>query len=338
MVSDEDLSQLKKWLLANDIAFKEKVEIARLSQIKAGGIFNLMVMPSMKAQVTLLVKELSTRSLPYKVIGNLSNILFRDGEIRTVAISMRGLQTLNFENDGSVLVEAGVMLPTLARKLVKSGHKGFAGLIGVPASVGGAVMMNASCYGDAISDYLFEVSCITPSGDIKVFTKADLKFSWRHSVFHNEYRGYLIYSVKLRPAAGDLRAEIAREQSIKKHRKTYQEDSYPNLGSTFATRDIYREIANRFPLYRAGLLVVKILARLLPGEVHHLFASLARGFTRTYFHIKRGRQIDFSASTFNCVVNLGGAKADELIEFVSKTHQAIDFCVPLEIELLKDIE
>lgn len=337
MVCDENLLKLTEWLFENGIPFQEKVEIARLSQIKAGGVFRLLVKPETERQIVILLQELASRTLPYKVIGNLSNVLFRDGEIRTVAISTRGLRTLVFEENGTVTADTGVMLPTLARKLIQAGNKGFAGLIGVPASVGGAVFMNASCYGDAASDYLVDVRCLDRDGNAHVFAAADLDFSWRHSAFHERLAGYIIIAARFMPVSGNQETETRREEEIKAHRRTYQENNFPNLGSTFATKNIYGDIARNFLGYRVGLILVKVMTRIIGGG-HHRFAALARQFTKAYFHLKGSSAIDFSDATFNCVVNRGGAKADEIIEFVLTAHKAINKCVPLEIELLKDIE
>lgn len=338
MVSNTDLLSLITWLQEKEIPFQERVDIARLSQIKAGGAFLVLVKPATEAQLAALLQVLAERALPYKVIGNLSNVLFRDGEIRTVVISTRNLRALSFENNGMVVAEAGVMLPTLARRLVQAGYKGFAGLIGVPASVGGAVFMNASCYGDATSDYLVNVRCLDRVGKVYVLNTIDLNFDWRHSAFHDRLAGFIIIAVRFRPVLGNPETEIQREEAIKVHRRIYQENSLPNLGSTFGTTNIYGDIAKNFPVYKAGLMMVKVLTRVAGGDRHHRFASLARWFTKAYFHLKGTPTIDFSNSTFNCVVNRGGANADEIIEFVLTVHKAIHKCVPLENELLKDIE
>lgn len=341
MITDEQLAKLAGWLQEQDIPFQENVEIARLSQIKAGGVFRIMVKPTSEDQIVALLRELKARALPYKVLGNLSNVLFRDGEIRSVAISMRGLRQLTFGDDGIVTAEAGGMLPTMATKLVQAGYKGFAGLIGVPASIGGAVFMNASCYGDAVSDYLVDVRCINKAGEIQTFTAAELDFSWRHSAFHGQLAGYIIIGARFRPIAGDKEAECKREEDIRSLRRTYQENTYPNLGSIYATKDIYQDLAKRFLGYKVGLLFVRLLIRLTQTSLsdgYLRFPTYAIPFTKAYFHLKAGNAVDFSTSTFNCVVNRGGAKADDIIEFVLKTDRAIGKCVPLEIELLKDIE
>lgn len=338
MVSDIDLNKLKAWLVEQAISFQENFKIARFSQIKAGGVFRLMLQPDTELQLLMLLWELKRRSLPYKVIGNLSNVLFRDGEIRTVGITTRKMRNLSFDDAGFVSAEPGVLLPTLAKQITRSGYAGFAGLVGVPASIGGAVYMNASCYGNAVSDCLVDVRCVNSDGETRVFSAQSLLFSWRHSAFHDSMSDWVIVLARFKLMQQDGTEEDARERLIKRHRREYQENKLPNLGSTFATTDIYSSIAKRFLFYRVLLKGVRVICRFCGTQRHHYFAKLSRGLTITYFGLRRREAVDFSESTFNCVVNLGGAKANELIDFVLEAHNAIDGCVPLEIELMKDIE
>lgn len=338
MVDDQQLSTLAAWLGERGIGFEERVPIARYSQIKAGGTFRLVVSPKSEDELGALLRRLSARGLPYKVIGNLSNVLFRDGDIRTVGISTWHFKDYAIGGDGIVTAGAGALLPTVARRLVKDGYKGFAGLVGVPASIGGAVFMNASCYGDATSDYLVDVRCVNRDGEFRVFEASALDFSWRHSAFHDRLSDWLVVSARFKPQFGDTVAEREREQKIKQHRREYQENKLPNLGSTFATTDIYSGVAHRFPVYRALLIGVRLISRFSGANRHHHYAKMARWLTMTYFGLKGSDTVDFSEFTFNCVVNRRGANADDLIEFVLAAQKAIKACVPLEIELLKDIQ
>lgn len=338
MVYEVDLNELSAWLVEQGIPFQENFEIARLSQIKAGGTFRLLVKPESETHLLVLLQELGRRHLAYKTIGNLSNVLFRDGEIRTVGITTRELRSLSFDEEGFIYAESGVLLPTLAKRLARSGYAGFAGLVGVPASIGGAVYMNASCYGDAVSDHLVDVRCVNSSGHFRVFNSASLEFSWRHSAFHDALSDWVIVSARFKLQFCGRAEEEARERQIKKHRREYQENALPNLGSIFATTDIYNVIANRFFYYRQLLKGVRLICRFCGPRRHHFYAKLARGLTKAYFGLKGREAVDFSDFTFNCVINRGGAKANELIDFVLAAHKAIDGCAPLEIELLKDIE
>jgi UDP-N-acetylmuramate dehydrogenase len=338
MVGDESLADFVAWLQVQKIPLKENAEIARLSQIKAGGVFRLLVECETEAQLLTLLSELGRRSLPYKVIGNLSNILFRDGEIRTIGITTRKMLNLSFDDAGFVSAESGVLLPTLAKRLTCSGHAGFAGLVGVPASIGGAVYMNASCYGDAVSDYLVDVRCVNSYGEFRVFDASSLRFAWRYSAFHDALSDWVIVSARFKPQLQGGAEEEERERQIKQHRREYQENKLPNLGSIFATPDIYSAIARHFLFYRVLLMGVRAICRFCGAKRHHYYAKLARGLSKAYFGLKGSEAVDFSEFTFNCVVNRGGAKGNDLIDFVLEAQEAIDGCVPLEIELHKDIE
>lgn len=340
MITDGQLLDLAMWLSGKGISFQKNVELAKLSHIKAGGCCRVLVKPTTEDQLATLLRMLEEKGIPHKVLGNLSNVLFRDGEIRTVCISTHSLRGLHI-HDETVTAEAGVMLPTLARRLVQSGFQGFAGLVGIPATIGGAVFMNASSYGDAISDCLLDVRCMDRNGNVHVIGASELDFTWRHSAFHDRLAGHIILSARFRLIPGSMTAEIERMERVKTDRKTYQENALPNLGSTFATINIYGAIAKQFFGYKCGLFLVKWLTRfvyVISLRKCHWYPGLARRYTKFYFQLKGSRAIDFSASTFNCVVNLGGAKADDIIDFVMETHRAIGKCVPLEIELWKDIE
>jgi len=331
MVCDNDLNELTAWLGEQRISYLQNFEIARYSQIKAGGVFRLLVKPETEPQLLMLLWQLGRRSLPYKV-------MFRDGEIRTIGITTREMRNLTFDDEGFVSAESGVLLPTMAKRLTRSGYAGFAGLVGVPASIGGAVYMNASCYGDAVSDHLVDVRCVSRNGDSRVFDAASLRFSWRHSAFHDAMSDWVIVSARFKPQTQGRAEEEGRERQIKQHRREYQENKLPNLGSTFATTDIYSAIAKRFLFYGVLLRMVRVVVRLCGAKGHHYYAKVARGLTKIYFGLKGREDVDFSEFTFNCVVNRGDAKANELIDFVLTAQKAIDGCVPLEIELHKDIE
>lgn len=338
MKNNRSLNDFIAWVKSSSLDYQEHVEIKKISQIKAGGIFELMIKPSSEDQFSLVIHELYLRELPYKVIGNLSNVLFRDGKIMTVAISLRNMRSQVVEMNGELSVGAGVLLPSMTRQLVRDGYKGFAGLVGVPGCIGGAVFMNASCYGDCISDYLIEVKCIDPEGNVHIINKSSMGFSWRHSILHDQLSGWIVVSARFRPEKQDGVEDSVREREIKSHRQYYQESKYPNLGSTFATTNIYGDLADKFFGYRLGLFLIRAISKFMPGDRHMHFARLARRFTMIYFRSFGSMRVDYSESTFNCVVNKGGATANEIIKFIESTQLALGYSVKIEVEIQKDIQ
>lgn len=331
-------SDIVDWLKSNSFRYQENVRADKISHIKAGGIFRTLIKPGSIQELSQLLSEFHHWGLSYKIIGNMSNVLFRDGIIETPVISLRRLKQIRFINENTVCVESGVMLPTFARTMLHKGITGFSGLVGVPGSIGGAVFMNASCYGCAISDYLIEVICLDDQGVKHRFNHEDLELSWRKSAFHEKLQNFVIVSATFKVVTSGEIEEKNQESEIRTHRKMYQENKLPNLGSTFATQDIYSDISRKNRGFGVCLLLVRLIVHILPGNHHHRFAYLARKLVLLYFGLSNTDEIGYSESTFNCVVNLGNANADHIIEFVRNTSKAINEAAPLEIEIVDDIE
>ena len=331
------LENLHAWLIRADIPFRKDFPLAKLSQIKCGGVPKLLVMPHNIIQLQELIKHLDEQCIPRFVIGNLSNLLVRSGPIQTVIVSLKNMREIIF-GDGDVRVDAGVLIPTFARLMNEKGYSGYAGLYGVPASVGGAIFMNASCYGDEISRYLIEVVCLDEHGQLCTLRKNDLGFDWRYSIFHGALRRYTIvgarFALIFNPEGVKERLQ-ASEAEV--NRRTYQERENPNLGSLFATRNIYGALAARFRVYHLLFVCIRLIARLMRGDVHRNAAILSIALTRWYFHIKDTPFVGLSPKTINCVINLGGADADDIIKFVKQVRSKMQDCLPFEIEILDQI-
>lgn len=297
----------------------------------------MLVTPQDIAQLQTLIQHLDQEDIPRFVIGNLSNLLVRSGEILTVMLSLKNLRETVF-SEQDVRVDAGVLIPAFARLMESKGYGGFSGLYGVPASVGGAIFMNASCYGDETSRHLIDVTCLDERGQLCTLPKSALGFGWRHSAFHEHLRAYTIVSARFtlipNPAGGQDKLQ-STEAEI--NRRTYQERAHPNLGSLFATRNIYGDLAASFPLYRALYLAGRLAARLVPGNRHHNAAKLFTAMTRWYFDIQDTPLVGLSPKTVNCVINRGDAQANDIIEFVKQVRTKMRDRLPFEIEILEDI-
>jgi UDP-N-acetylmuramate dehydrogenase len=330
-------ASFKEWLTSHDIAFKSNVNLAARSHIKAGGIADLVVLPSTCEEVKSVICELKDIGERYAIIGSLSNVLFRDGRIRTPLLNLARLKSISLDPDNIFTVEAGVMMPSFARKAAEQGFSGLAGLVGVPGSVGGGLHMNASCYGSCMSDHLLDVLCIDKDGVVRTLSKPMLGYQWRQSAFHDTYSDYTIISARFSLPEGEKEVELGLINNISLHRKTYQEKGLPNLGSLFATIDIYSDLSAQFFAYKILLTIVKALCRLTSKNRDKNYAIMARRLTLIYFGLNDSPTVGFSESTFNCVVNRGDATADQIIEKIECTHKTINYCVRLENEIIKEI-
>jgi UDP-N-acetylmuramate dehydrogenase len=336
-VRESNYISIDDFLSLNQIIYHKNFSLASVSLLLSGGTCRYFIVPDAVDKLLAVLTFLRSSGESFLLVGRLSNVLFRDGHIDTVIISTSKLNGYGFTGDSEYRADCGASLPAIAREISRAGYTGFSGLIGVPASLGGAIYMNASCYGNSISDCLVKVRCVKVCGTIVDIRKDEVGFSWRHSGFHDQLKGMVILEACFHLCRGDTAQIEAHMTASASHRRRFQEQRYPNLGSTFATRDIYSAIAGRFLFYRFGYWLIRLWVKLHSRDKDSLWARLINRYTQRYFGIKETERVGFSDSTFNCVVNKGGASASELISFLRQVEQRIEHCLPLEIEIFEDI-
>ena len=150
------MEKTKQFLEKNKIEFILNFDVSLISSIKIGSILRLAVFPkSQKEFEKILVYFTSTRTY-FKVIGNASNVLFLEDVSYPVIVTNKMRDEIKIENN-IVEVSAGVALSKFCEVLKKNKLSGFEGLIGIPATVGGAIVCNAGAFGYSISDRLVKV-------------------------------------------------------------------------------------------------------------------------------------------------------------------------------------
>lgn len=132
-------------------------------------------------QIIALAKEYKIK---YKVIGNGTNLLVSDLGFDGLIIDLKKLNEIFFKQK-DVRVMAGAKLESLIKFCMENSLTGLEVLSGIPATVGGAIVMNAGAFGHNISDCLLTVETLK-DGKIKVYDKSDCKFSYRSSRFLNK--------------------------------------------------------------------------------------------------------------------------------------------------------
>ena len=155
------------------------------------------------------------KKLPFFLLGKGSNILFDDLGYNGLVIQNRMEKCI--WNKTEIVVESGYSFPLLG---IKSAKKNLAGLefaASVPASVGGAVYMNAGAHGQEVKDTVEKVWFLEESGEEKVFSKEEMQFSYRFSFFQKKKGAILkaLFSLK-----EDSRAREQQKNWILQRMKT----------------------------------------------------------------------------------------------------------------------
>ncbi|UWR16727.1 UDP-N-acetylmuramate dehydrogenase [Sulfitobacter sp. M368] len=173
------------------------------------------------------------RDLPKTVavfpMGVGSNLIVRDGGLRAVVIRLgRGFNGIDV-SDGQVTAGAAALDAHVARKAADAGLD-LTFLRTIPGSIGGAVRMNAGCYGSYTADHFVSAQAVTRSGSLITLTADDLNFRYRQSDLAD---GAVIVSATFAPPKGDPEALHARMEDQLRKRDETQPTKDRSAGSTF---------------------------------------------------------------------------------------------------------
>ena len=169
--------------------------------------------------------------VPVFVLGSGSNILVADAGIRGLVLDNRGRAE---QSDGMVVrIESGASFAAFARNMCRAGLGGLAWAVGIPGTIGGAVVYNAGAYGGCLADVLRRVRLQLPGNGDQWVEATDLDLVYRGSVFtKGTFEGKAVLEAELELAPGDAKELLARAASYDEKRLSAQPRGR-NAGSTF---------------------------------------------------------------------------------------------------------
>lgn len=192
-----------------------------------GGNVKAAVTPLNTEQLKKVLKLLGNEAV---VLGNGSNVLFKDGDTDGIVVITKQISRM-FIKDGGIFAEAGAMMSALAAFALEKSFAGMEFMSGIPGTVGGGIYMNAGAYGGTIEDVVEYVCCITPEGEEEIFYKKDLNLGYRHSVFMEN--SYIITGAFFTPVKGDKEEIAEKMNEFNRRRREKQPLEYRSAGSTF---------------------------------------------------------------------------------------------------------
>lgn len=201
--------------------------LADLTWLRVGGPADWLFQPADEADLCSFLAALDP-SVPVFPMGVGSNLIVRDGGLRAVVIRLgRGFNVIAC--DGTVTAGAAALDAHVARKAAEAGLD-LTFLRTIPGSIGGAVRMNAGCYGSYVADHLISVRCVTRSGEAVDLPAADLKLAYRQSTLPD---GWVIVAATFHAAKGDPAMLEARMADQIAKRDASQPTKDRSAGSTF---------------------------------------------------------------------------------------------------------
>ena len=212
---------------------RRDVPLARYTTWRAGGPADLLFQPADRDDLATFVRQLPV-TMPLAVLGLGSNTLVRDGGVRGAVVVMHDPGAALAVSDGLVYAEAGLASPKVARMAARLGCEGAEFLAGIPGTVGGALAMNAGCYGGETWNHVARVEVLHRDGGFEVRTPADYAIGYRSVRRADGSPTDGIYTAAwFRFAPGDAARARARIKDLLARRIATQPLSMPNAGSVF---------------------------------------------------------------------------------------------------------
>ena len=215
---------------------RQNVPLAPYTTFKIGGPCPVMILPHSGRETALAVSLCREADVPFLFLGSGSNVLVSDrGFPGAVILFQRNFAEISLLDGTTVYAQAGASLMRVCAFARDHGLAGLEFAYGIPASVGGAVYMNAGAYGGEIRDVLAYADYLEEDGTAARRDNAALDFSYRHSFFTGRALPVLGAAFSLRP--GDPETIRREMDEIYARRKEKQPLEYPSAGSTFKRPD-----------------------------------------------------------------------------------------------------
>lgn len=202
----------------------ENVPLSKHTSLRTGGMAKWLYTPETQAQLS---DFLASNQQPIELLGLGSNFLLRDQGFDGVLIKLSNLNQLSLTQP-SVQAQAGVTLAKLSRFVQDSGQYGAEFLAAIPGNVGGALAMNAGCFGSEIWDFVTQVHTMDHQGKIHQRQADDFSIGYRQvqPKFADEFFISASFDFSKAP-------ENQQVKTLLKQRQNTQPIGLPSCGSVF---------------------------------------------------------------------------------------------------------
>lgn len=278
---------------------REEEPLAPLTTWKIGGPAEILATPETPDDLGTALRWAAEQGVPWRVLGNGSNLLVRDEGVRGLVLRVRKVLDGVRVEATRIVAGAGAPLPVVSNLAASRGLGGLEFASGIPGTVGGAIVMNAGWHAREIGNVVESVEWLSGDGTRRAFPREACVFGYRTSAFRGRAGIVLAATFALTPEDPDVLRDRLLEYAAS--RKANQPTELPSCGSVFLKPP--NDFAGRL-IEQAGLKGLRIGG------------------------------IEVSTKHANFFVNVGGGTAEDVLAVVERVERTVAerFSVRLERE------
>ena len=279
------------YLPGTDCPLRSQASLAHLTSFRVGGPAEWYVAPQNLEDLQASFEWSQYQGLPLTLLGAGSNLLISDRGLPGLVVCTRHLRHTHFDEErGRITAGAGEPIARLAWLAAERGWQGLEWAVGIPGTVGGAVVMNAGAHKNCTADILVNAQTLSPTGLIEELAPQDLGFSYRTSSLQGAARLVTQATFQLKPGADPAQVRATTTQHWEQRRRS-QPYHLPSCGSVF-----------RNPETRPAAWLIEQIG--------------LKGYTIG------GAQVAERHANF--ILNCGGAKASDIFQIIRHIQQQVE--------------
>ncbi|KQC09443.1 MAG: hypothetical protein APR62_02425 [Smithella sp. SDB] len=283
MTGKNEIKKVLSDVIAGKILYDEPM--SQHTSLAVGGNADALVFIKNEDQLVEVIKKLKEKEINFLPVGNLTNIIVRDGGYRGAILLMTGMKKIGYEYTPEagylISAQAGASLVKVVNMTVSNELTGLEFCAGIPGTVGGALWMNAGAYGKEMKDVIKAIYLLDAEGGIKSMKREEISFSYRRTLLPPDT---IILGAQFKLKKGEREKIKKKINEILQWRQKKHPLEFPNAGSVF----------KNLPMQIAGKLIEDMGMK-----------GMSVG----------GAQI--STKHANFIVNRGSATASDVLELIA---------------------
>ena len=214
-------------------SIQSQVNLAEFTTFRVGGPAELFAAPRSLEELQACYTWGHEQGLPVTVLGAGSNLLISDRGLPGLVIATKYLREQALDSDRTqITIAAGEPLPRLAWQAARRGWSGLEWAVGIPGTVGGAVVMNAGAHGGCTADCLVSAQILHPNGELENLKMEALDYGYRKSCLQTYHQ--LVVQATFQFQTDTSADQVkAKTQAHLDHRLSTQPYDWPSCGSVF---------------------------------------------------------------------------------------------------------